>query len=69
MNNRETPEPVNNETNSQFTPVDEEPEMKQDSIIVHDTVIVEKEKPQKKVVEKDTAQVVKQEEEVYDPIY
>lgn len=69
LNKDKTPEPVNNESDIQLDPTDGEPEVKPDSVIVHDTIIVEKEKPEAKVVEKDTVQVIKQEEEVYDPIY
>ena len=54
---------------SQLPPIQDEV-MKPDTVVVHDTVVVAKEKPKVKEVKQDTVKVEKpKEEEVYNPIY
>lgn len=56
---------------SQFTPSPiQEETIKPDTVVVHDTVVVAKEKPKAKEIKQDTVKVEKpKEEEVYNPIY
>ena len=54
---------------SQLPPIQDEV-MKPDTVVVHDTVVVAKEKPKVTEVKQDTVKVEKpKEEEVYNPIY
>ena len=54
---------------SQLPPIQDEV-IKPDTLVVHDTVVVAKEKPKVKEVKQDTVKVEKpKEEEVYNPIY
>lgn len=69
-NNQEAVDIPTEAPESQITPSTQEETIKPDTVVVRDTVVVVKEKPEAKEVKQDTVKVEKpKEEEVYIPIY
>lgn len=70
LNKKEAVDTPTEVPESQFTPPSQEETIKPDTVVMHDTVVVAKEKPKVKEVKRDTAKIEKpKEEEIYNPIY